>query len=89
LKNERRVIKVRSFVSVMLMIFFVFVAVSGIIIHPAHTVQHAGVLVTDHDNFVLKRCHEWAGYTLIILGAIHLLFNRSVMLRHISWRKGG
>lgn len=39
------------------------------------------------NNFALKRLHEWAGYSLIILGVAHLLFNRKSMLTYVGQRR--
>lgn len=39
------------------------------------------------DNFILERLHEWAGYLLVILGVIHLVINRKLMLAYIGLRK--
>lgn len=77
----------RGFVSIMLLVCFVIVAVSGIQMHiPAHGHHSNAILKEAGDNFLLKRLHEWAGYLLIILGMAHLLINRKPMLMYIGWR---
>lgn len=96
--------RLQAMVSIVLMVLFAFVSISGIQMHiPVHTDQDSHLELSSGsverhiagergfaDNFVLKRLHEWAGYLLIIFGLVHLIFNRKVMLAHISLRsKGG
>ncbi|MCC5468683.1 DUF4405 domain-containing protein [Pelosinus baikalensis] len=67
--------QMRRITSITLMMVFIFVAVTGIEID-----------IADKKILFLKRLHEWTGYILIILGLIHLFFNRKAMMSYIRTR---
>lgn len=67
--------KMRRFTSITLMVVFIVVSITGIEID-----------ITDEKILFLKTLHEWAGYTLIILGLVHLFFNYKIMMSYIRTR---
>lgn len=67
--------RMRKFTSIMLMMIFIIVSITGIEID-----------ITDKKNFFLKILHEWSGYALIILGLMHLFFNYEAMMSYIRKR---
>lgn len=95
----------RGFISVLLLVFFVAVSVTGILIHsPVHNEpsaehglppamskipdNHPGTLdMPAEEDFLVKRLHEWSGYSFILVGLAHLLFNYKPLMRHLSIKK--
>ena len=65
----------RRVTSIMLMLVFIIVSVTGI-----------GIDIADKKILFLKRLHEWTGYTFIILGLMHLFFNYKAMMSYIRTR---
>lgn len=67
--------RMRKFTSIMLMVIFIIVSVTGIQID-----------ISAKKSFFLARLHERSGYTLIVLALIHMLFNYKSMLAYIRIR---
>lgn len=88
----------RRIISIIMLIMFVLLSVSGIqlIVAPKNKPQqiqqqmmNSGqnqFMNTENRHFYPKEAHEWAGIIFIVVGVIHLVINRKPMLSYLKPR---
>ena len=85
----------RRITSIMLMIAFIIVSVSGVqmaVVPKPQNVQQQ--MQGNHDGdksmaiggmpFYPKKAHEWVGYLFIGAGLVHIVLNRKLMLSYLG-----
>jgi hypothetical protein len=85
----------RRITSIILMIAFIILSVSGVqmtVVHKPQNIQQQ--MLGNHDGdksmargempFYPKKAHEWVGFLFIGAGLVHIGFNRKLMLSYLG-----